>query len=90
MEQPSLGERVAAELRAERGRKRMNIEDLAKKSGIGERTMQRYLLGTRVPNIELLDEICRALGVSVRDIMERATEPVAPSMIETGRRRSNG
>lgn len=78
---PALNDYLAAEIRAERARRQMTVPELAKRSGIGERSLARYLNGTRDINADTLDAICKALGVSTRDVFGRAVvarEATAP------------
>lgn len=63
---------VAAELRAERARKELSLDQLVAASGIAKSTVQRYLGGKRDIPIPSLVELCRALDVDPRLIFERA------------------
>lgn len=64
-----LGQRISAELRAELARKRMSGRDLAKTINAPQNTVNRWLAGDTYPNLDALDAMCRALGLSVADLL---------------------
>ena len=65
----SLGQRMAAELRAEMARQNMSVRQLA--AGIGEShvTVGRWVKGTSSVSLDALDAICRALGQTIPDLL---------------------
>ena len=67
---------VAAELRAERGRRQVTIDSLAATTGFAKTTVLNYLNGKRDIPTPAFVELCRALGVSPRLIFERADNAV--------------
>lgn len=67
---------VAAELRAERGRKKVTIDGLVALSGLSKSSVMNYLNGKRDIPTPAFVELCRALGVSPRLVFERAEEAV--------------
>ncbi|NUP33633.1 MAG: helix-turn-helix transcriptional regulator [Streptomycetaceae bacterium] len=76
---------VAAELRAERGRARVTIDELAAKTrGVSRGTLMKVLNGQVTADVTQLDAICRALGVRVIDIFLRAEEALAAAQREPG------
>lgn len=67
---------VAAELRAERGRRQITIEALATTTGLSKSAVLNYLNDKReIPTVALAD-ISAALGVSPRVIAERADDAI--------------
>lgn len=69
---PGLKERLAAELTSERAYRRMTWPELAKRSGISERTLHRYFSGERDINSTDLESISNALDVPVEEMFLRA------------------
>lgn len=55
---------VAAELRAEMGRRKMSAVTLARTSGVGARSLARYLIPERTFSLEQLDLMAKALGLT--------------------------
>lgn len=91
--QPGLGARLAAELTSERAYRRMTWPELAKRSGISERALHRYLNGERPINSEDLESISLALGVPVDEMFLRAVTGEVhrvTSVDETEPRRNSG
>jgi transcriptional regulator with XRE-family HTH domain len=68
----TLRERLAAELHAERTYQRMTYAEFAKRSGIGERSLHRYLNATRDISTDDLVKMCKALGVPPEEMFLRA------------------
>lgn len=64
-----LGQKIAAELRAELGRQRHSGRWLAQQIGAPQNTVNRWLGGETAPNLDALDAMCRALGLSVGDLL---------------------
>lgn len=75
-----LAVRLAAELSAERKYQRMTWPELAKKTGIGERALQRYLnidaRDWRAMGTDDLEDVCKALGIPPEDMFMRAVTGV--------------
>ena len=67
---------VAAELRAERGAKRLTVDQLANNAGMVKGTLLRYLNGQREIPIPALYHISKALGVEPQEVMDRASRRV--------------
>lgn len=65
---------VAAELRAERGRSKLTVDNLITKTGLSKSAVLNYLNGKRDIPTPALFELCSALGVDPRVIFERAQE----------------
>lgn len=63
---------VAAELRAERGRKRVTVEFLVKTTGLSKSAVLNYLNGKRDIPTPAFVEISLALGADPRVIFDRA------------------
>lgn len=87
-----LEQRIAAELRAELARQGQSRHWLAEQSGIPVTTIARWLRGPQSPGLNDLDAMCRALGITIADLLsavERNGPPVpAPRPPRT--RRSAG
>jgi transcriptional regulator with XRE-family HTH domain len=58
-----INDAVAEQLRRERGAQRISIAELARRSGIPEVSLGRYLNGKREINIAVLANVAHALGV---------------------------
>lgn len=65
---------VAAELRAERGRKKVTIDSLVGKTGLSKSAVLNYLNNKREIPTPAFVELCHALDVSPRLIFERAEQ----------------
>lgn len=63
---------VAAELRAERGRKQLTIDSLVTTTGLSKSAVLNYLNGKRDIPTPALVELARALDVDPRLVFERA------------------
>lgn len=55
-------------LRDKRLAKGMTIEALSKASGVSRVSINRYELGTRIPNVIVAMQLANALGCSVEEI----------------------
>lgn len=66
-----LEQRIAEELRAELGRQDKSRRWLAAATDIPLGTLARYIKGTHSPGLNDLDSICRALGISIPDLLEK-------------------
>lgn len=64
-----LGQRIAAELRAELGRQDQSRRWLAEQIGAPHNTVARWVGGETPPPLDALDAMCRALGISVADLL---------------------
>jgi DNA-binding Xre family transcriptional regulator len=64
-----LGQRIAAELRAELGRQKHSGRWLADQIGAPHNTVARWIGGDTPPPLDALDAMCRALGISVGDLL---------------------
>lgn len=53
---------IAAEMRAEMAVQKMSARVLAERSGVGERSLARYLNAERTFSLETLDKLAQALG----------------------------
>ncbi len=58
-------------LRQLREHKRLSVRDLAKLAGIEFSTVHRIEVGTVTPRFDTLEKLAKALGVSVRDLIEK-------------------
>ncbi|MDP5182134.1 helix-turn-helix transcriptional regulator [Blastococcus sp. BMG 814] len=65
----SLEQRVAQEIRAELARQDRTRRWLAQVIGQPETTVARWLRGPQSPGLNELDAMCRALGVSIVDLL---------------------
>ncbi|MGZ4617201.1 MAG: helix-turn-helix domain-containing protein [Frankiaceae bacterium] len=64
-----LGQSIAAELRAELGRQKHSGRWLADEIGAPHNTVARWIGGETPPPLDALDAMCRALGISVADLL---------------------
>lgn len=69
----SLTERVAEEIRAQMGRKRMSGARLAKQLGVSDMWVSYRLRGVQPIDLNDLERIADALGVPVIDLLPRDT-----------------
>lgn len=68
-------------LRDKRLAKGMTIEALSKASGVSRVSINRYELGTRIPNIVVAMQLANALGCAVEEI---APSPASAQGAEYG------
>lgn len=88
----SLTRAIAAELRAEMAVQKMSRPRMAEKTGIGNRSLQRYLNAQRAFDLDQLDLMAEALGTTTPAIAAAAEarrqrgdyEPSAPEVTESG------
>lgn len=78
-----LGQRTAAEIRAELGRQKKSGRWLAQAIGAPQNTVNRWIGGETAPPLDALYAMCRVLGISVADLIAEALadgdiEPVVP------------
>ncbi|MEK6310102.1 MAG: helix-turn-helix domain-containing protein [Curtobacterium sp.] len=76
MEKSVLNEALAAEIRAERARKKVTIKELALAAGMVESTLNRALAGQRDINVTQIGLIARALSIDPAVLVERAVESI--------------
>ena len=69
MEQTTIRDTVAAEVRAALGRANMNAAELARETGISKPAMSRKLAGTTSFTTEELIGVARAVGASVESLI---------------------
>lgn len=72
MGEDQLSAAVAAEVRRLLDEREMSGRDLAKATGIPQRTIAGKLRGAQPFTVDDLDAVCRVLGVKVADLMEWA------------------
>ncbi len=58
-------------LPAVRKKKGLSLRQLAEKSGVAFGAINRIELGKTTPRLETLERLAKALGVSVRDLIEK-------------------
>ena len=85
-EQPGdLTRAIAEELRALMGRRKMSKVALAQESGVGLRSLNRYLDAERTFTLETLDKLARALGLaSGAEVIVAARQPHPPQGHQSG------
>ena len=67
-----LGQRTAAELRAELARQKKSGRWLAEQIGAPSGTVARWIGGETAPPLDALYAMCRALGINVADLVGTA------------------
>lgn len=75
---------IADELRSERAIQRVTMDDLADRAGMVKITMHRYMQGNRDIPVKALADICRALNVSMGEIIDRAEARLASKQGKQG------
>ena len=65
---------VAELLRVERGRRSLNDSTLAAISGVDRIAVGRILKGLKVPDIEVLEKLALALGLSLTELCKEAED----------------
>lgn len=86
-----LAQRIAAEIRAELGRQNQSRRWLAEQIGQSHVTVSRWVNGDGPMSFDALDDICRALAISVADLLvaaDRSTATPSPRPPQTRRRAS--
>lgn len=78
-----LGQRTVAEIRAELARQKKSGRWLADQIGAPHNTVSRWIGGVTDPPLDVVYAMCRALGISVADIISAALrdgdlDPVIP------------
>jgi transcriptional regulator with XRE-family HTH domain len=65
---------LAKAIEAQMAKKGMHQKALSDRSGIGERRISDYVRGQRSPSLSNLRKLCRALGLTVDTLMDRAAK----------------
>ena len=68
---------LADQLRAEAAVSKLTVRDLARRSGVPERTLARLISGERTIDVAQLDMLCRALDVPIPTMLARANARAA-------------
>ena len=63
---------VAGELRAERARQGLTIDELAERSGVAKTTVNRALKGDTALAVEVLIPLCAALRIDLGQLLNEA------------------
>ena len=63
---------VAGELRAERARQGLTIDELAERSGVAKTTVNRALKGDTALAVEVLIPLCAALCIDLGQLLNEA------------------
>jgi transcriptional regulator with XRE-family HTH domain len=66
------GHALADELHAEKEAQRLTLDELERRSGVPKVSLQRFLAGDRVIKVDVLAQICSALGVTPGEMTARA------------------
>lgn len=69
-----LNAAVAAQLRAERAANEMTIEQVAKRAGVSEISVRRYLKAQRHIDLGVLEALTAAMGTTTSAVIEAAQE----------------
>ena len=72
MDAQTIDQAVGAEIRAARAKRGYSQRELAERAGIGFSTIRRLESGERSADVVQLNSICRALRVSMPDLVARA------------------
>ena len=64
-----LGQRLAAEIRAELGRQNKSRRWLAEQVDASHATVARWIAGETSPGVDCMDAMCKALGFSVSELL---------------------
>lgn len=65
---------VVRQVKAERAASGMTVEQLAVASGLGARSLIRYLNFERQLTLDMIDKLAAGLGMSPKDLLARAIE----------------
>lgn len=71
-EKNNLNTAVATQLRMELAKRKMTQKALAEKSGVPHRTIARYLSGERDMTLDTVDQIARALKLTLWELLDLA------------------
>lgn len=71
-ERSPLSDAIAAQIRAEIAASDMTQGEVADAAGMARATVNRLAQGIRPPDVNQLDRVCRALGISMADFIARA------------------
>ncbi|WIY84298.1 helix-turn-helix transcriptional regulator [Propionimicrobium sp. PCR01-08-3] len=72
----SFNAAVAAELRAQRARRQITVEQLTSLSGLGRTSVLNYLNAKRDIPMPAFMDLCRVLGVSPHEIFDAAEHAI--------------
>ena len=64
-----LGQRLAAEIRAELGRQSKSRRWLAEQVDSSHATVARWVAGETAPSVDCLDAMCKALGFTLAELL---------------------
>ena len=64
-----LGQRLAAEIRAELGRQNRSRRWLAEQVGVPHNTLSRWVAGDTSPGVDYMNDMCVALGFTVSELL---------------------
>jgi len=67
-----LGIRIATELRAEMGRQNRSRRWLAEQIDVPHNTVSRWVAGETCPQLDALDQMCKALGLDIVEVISAA------------------
>lgn len=68
----AFAQAVSAQIRAERAAARLTQEEVAERAEMSKSTFIRLETGERKPDVDQLDRLARAFGVTMTQIIERA------------------
>lgn len=46
--------------------------EVGEAAGVSQSQVSKYLRGVRVPDVDVLDDLCRALGLDIAEVVARA------------------
>jgi transcriptional regulator with XRE-family HTH domain len=72
-ERSDVSRGLAAQIRAERAASGMTQEQAARAAGLAKMTYRRLESGERVVDVTQMDKLARAFGLSMTELVERAT-----------------
>lgn len=84
MEPTELSHQIAAIVRSQMGFKNISQAELVRATGMSQPTLSRLLKGDRAMDVEQLNIICKALRVSLGDVMTQAMEYVSNASARRG------
>ena len=84
----SLGQRMAAELRAEMARQGVSRRQLADRIGESHVTVGRWVKGETPVSLDALDSMCRALGLTIADLLDAVERNGGYELMPSPRSRS--
>lgn len=84
-----LGQRIAAELRAELARQKHSGRWMAEQINAPHQTVARWLAGETSPGADNMDAMCRALGFQLADLVVAVQVQEPSPKVPTPRRRAS-